>query len=482
MREIRLALFALFPALVWADVDERTGLGLDPNPPAAAVDLVPDPARRAQVLGGIPAGGVLLVPESTNRRVLALDPDNGNILDANFVPADATNLSTPINANLSPDGSLILVSDQINDVIQAFDVTTGTFVRTYAPSSGVNPTIMDNIRGWEYRPNQNLLVTVGAGANNNAIAQFLPNGDPTANFIAPGSGGVASPFDVYRIPNNAGPLLAGQFLVSNSSNGQVNRFAADGSVIGSFATAGTFAQQILQARNGNILVAAFSPPASEGVYEFSPTGTQINRLDNATTSGYRGVWELANGNILTTTGSGIFELDRSTGALVRTVISGISARYIEFVGGAPQGADLELTGSAPGLILLQNANVALQVRNLGPANASNARVNITLPAGVERISDTCATTGTATMRQWTIGTLANGATVNCTLTVRSNTVGQSILQAQVLADTTDPVPANNTLNLRLVVQLAAVPVDARWALALLLLALGASAVVVLLRR
>ena len=468
-KSILFVLASFLPLLASATDAERNGVDIDSNAPATAAQLAPDPLRRAQVLGAIPAGGVLLVAESTNRRVLALDPATGDVIDANFVPADAVNLQTPVSAMLSPDGTQVLVSDQIRDVIQGFDVTSGAFVATFAPAGGANLAIADNIRGWEYAADGNLLVSVGGGANNNAIARFSPSGAPLTNFIAPGLGGIASPFDVFRLPVTSGPLLAGEYLISNSSNGGVNRFSASGVPVANFATAGTFAQQIAQADNGNVLVAVFSPPANDGVFEFSPTGTQIARLDNPTLAGYRGVWELANGNILTTNGGGIHELDRTTGALVRTIVPAVSARYIEFVqGAAAPPADLALTGSSGPISLGQPATINLTLTNNGPGAATNASVLLTLPPAVVYLSDSCATAGTPTARTWTAGNLAAAASANCSVTVRIDQPGTFIISAVARADGSDPQPGNNALNLPLGVAARAVDALHGWALTALM--------------
>lgn len=454
--------------------DERSGDSVDPNPMATPADLVPDPARRAAVRGLLPSG-VLLVPESTNRRVMALDPATGDVIDLNFIPADAVNLQTPIQAKLSPDGTRVLVSDQIRDVIQAFSVDTGLFIETFAPAGGANNAIADNVRGWEFAPTGHALLTVGSGANASAIAQFSPTGAPLANFIAPSVGGIASPFDIYRLPRTSGALAEGQYLVSNSSNGQVNRFAADGSPLGLFATAGTFAQQIHLAANGNVLVSAFSPPAGEGVYEFTPGGTQVARLDNATLSGYRGVYELPNGNLLTTTGSGVHEIDRTTGALIRTIVPSVSARYIEFVR-AVADADLVLTGSVGPIGLDAPFAITLTLRNDGPGTATAASVDITLPTGITHQSDSCGTSPIPSGRRWSAGDLAPVQQVACTLTLRSTLPGEFSIVATATSSTNDPNIANNATTLRGTVPAQPVPTVSLWSLALLtllLLALGA---------
>ena len=68
----------------------------------------------------------------------------------------------------------------------------------------------------------------------------------------------------------------------------------------------------------------------EGIVEYDPTGTLVGIYDPVTLGGYRGVYQLPNGNILTTNGSGVHEIDR-LGNLVETKISGVSARFIELV-------------------------------------------------------------------------------------------------------------------------------------------------------
>ncbi len=70
--------------------------------------------------------GLLLIPDSTTDRVMAFDPTTGNLVDADFIPADPDNLSTPKSAILSAGGNSILVSDQIDDVVQEYAWTATT--------------------------------------------------------------------------------------------------------------------------------------------------------------------------------------------------------------------------------------------------------------------------------------------------------------------------------------------------------------------
>jgi len=71
-----------------------------------------------------------------------------------------------------------------------------------------------------------------------------------------------------------------------------------------------------------VLVADFSRNA---IIELDPTGVE---LDSYGVSGPRGCWVLANGNVLTTNGSGVHEVARPGGGIVNTIISG-SRRFIQ---------------------------------------------------------------------------------------------------------------------------------------------------------
>jgi hypothetical protein len=294
---------------------------------------VPDPAARASALDILQGGGgLLLIPDSTNRRVMAFDAITGDLVDANFVPADTTNLTTPIEAIVGPAGQ-ILVSDQVRDWVFAYDLS-GAPIGMYA---GGNTAILDNIRGIALQANGNLLVSVGGGANSNAIAEFDTTGTSVGNFVAVGSGGLNSPFDVYG--------RVSDWLVPAITSDAVHRYDLSGAFIANLTPVDTFPEQVAEAGNGNVLVANFSPSAQEGVLEYTSTGTFVGRYDPAPLTGYRGVYELPNGNFLTTTGTGVHEISRA-GTLVSTKISGVSGRFITFF--APASAALGKTvGTTP---------------------------------------------------------------------------------------------------------------------------------------
>ena len=304
-----------------ADPGQREALeaaGLSDAPPLAGQ---PAPGPRSALGAGV---DLLLIPDSTADRVMAFDPTTGNLVDANFIPADVTNLSTPKHAFAHADSASVLVVDQIDDRVQRYDAGSGAYIGGFAPAGGVNTAVLDNAIAAAYRPGGgSLVVCVQSGANGNSVAEFDSTGAHVGNFIAIGSGGLAGPFDVY--------FRAADVLVSSINTDQILRYDLAGAFLGAFASVNNFPQQIAEAANGNILVANFGG-TQEGVVELTSAGAFVAVYNPAGVGGNRGVYELPNGNILTTNGTGVYEISRA-GALVDTKITGVSAQYIERVQG-----------------------------------------------------------------------------------------------------------------------------------------------------
>ena len=74
-----------------------------------------------------------------------------------------------------------------------------------------------------------------------------------------------------------------------------------------------------------LIAAGFS--GSSGLYIYDSNGAQLNYFSAVT--GLRGCYQLLNGNYLVTSGTGVHEINGTTGALVRTVIGGVSGRFVE---------------------------------------------------------------------------------------------------------------------------------------------------------
>lgn len=334
-----------------AIISEKTGMiaGDEATSPACSFDteynvfLCPeprpaqlperDPAAQAALQAHVGGGNsVLLIPDSTNDRVMAFNPQNGEPIDLDFIPADTTNLETPINAILSPNGNSILLSDQISDGVFEYDLD-GNFIGLFA---GSNTAILDNVLGIDVRPNGNVLVSVTGGANQDTIAQFDSSGGYLGNFITAGAGGLDGPFDVY-------PRAGSDWLVSsiNPPTEAVLRYDyTTGAFIATLNTVNNFAEQVTTAANGDVLVANFGG-TQEGIVRFTSAGTLVGVIDPVTEGGYRGVYELGNGNLLVTTGMGVYEVT-TAGVLVEAEITAVSARFIEEVALPTSGAAITM--------------------------------------------------------------------------------------------------------------------------------------------
>lgn len=291
--------------------------------PIPAVLPKPDPMAHARALQQLAGDGLLLIADNTNRRVMAFDPLSGDVVDENFIPPDVVNMDFPLDAIFSPAGDAVLVSDYNNDVVLEYDLA-GNYVGIYAPAGGPDPTILDTPRGIALRPNGNLLVATAIGTTVDAIAEFDANGNFLGYFISSGAGGLDSPYDVYQRTTD--------WLVAGSSSDTIHRYDLSGAFLGNLTAVDNFPQQLDEASNNNVLVANFSG-GQLGIVEYLPAGGLVAVYAPFASSGYRGVYELPNGNFLITYGTspngGVYEVNRS-GVVVDTKLSGsFTGRYIE---------------------------------------------------------------------------------------------------------------------------------------------------------
>lgn len=257
----------------------------------------------------------LMVPDWTFDRVYLFNYDNGDLVDTAFISHASPQLQSPKHALKMPNGQFVVVSDQISDLVQKFD-TNGAYVNYFAPSTGINTAILDNIRGIRFLPDKSLLVTVASGASQNTIQKFDTGGVHTGSFI---SANLNSPFDIL--------LRANDILITNSSGtAKINRFANDGTFISTFYGVATFnfPQQMYQLPDTRILVAAFSSPS--GLVVLDSSGSYISMMTSVT--GLRGVHSMGNGHYMVTNATGVHEIDSATGNLIRTVVTGANYQYV----------------------------------------------------------------------------------------------------------------------------------------------------------
>ncbi|GAB4385672.1 MAG: hypothetical protein Kow0022_12500 [Phycisphaerales bacterium] len=256
----------------------------------------------------------IMMPDSTNNRVVLFDPFDGSVVNSNYF---GTFGGTTVHA--MQVGNEIWISEQIGDRISRFSLT-GTSLGSI--SGG-----LDNIRGMELARDTVYVTNAGTGngAPGSAIVMFDMSGNSLGSFGT--SSTVPSPFGILRRGDT--------ILVSGSSGGDdIHEFFLDGSDVGTFYDGSlSFFEQMSFASNGDILAAVFS---SGVIARFDAGG---NLLSTFTAGGARGVMELGNGNIMWTNSAGAHIYDVNTG--VDTLVYAGGGRYLDtLVIPAPGGAAL----------------------------------------------------------------------------------------------------------------------------------------------
>ncbi|MBX2991148.1 MAG: T9SS type A sorting domain-containing protein [Bacteroidetes bacterium] len=328
--------------LFYDEVVQTIDLSGATNNPTGPIILDKNWSKKAYSRNMLLNGRMLLVPEWSSDKVMAFDPMTGDLVDTAFVRSNPGALASPKEAQLTPRRT-ITVSDQIRDLVQEFD-TGGVYISHFAPAGGVNTAILDNIRGHAYRANGNLIVCVASGANQNSIAEFDSAGNYLGRFVQPSSNGPNGPFSILIRSNDI--LITG----SNSPVG-VTRLDLNGTYIAQWAAITSFPQQIIQLADGNVAVANFQGAAQTGIRIYNPNGTLLRLLSGVT--GNRGVYQLGNGNFLTTNAAGIHEIDSANGGLVRTIAVDPDMQFISLI-----ALTTTQVGESPALpakiVLLQN--------------------------------------------------------------------------------------------------------------------------------
>lgn len=256
-----------------------------------------------------PAQTFLMMPDSTNNRIVLFDPFNGAVVNSNLF-----GLAGGTQIHAMQVGSEIWVSEQVGDRVSRWDLT-GTFLGQIGPTFGGGG--LDNIRGMGLIGNT--VYVTNAGTANGAPGAAVVTFDTAGNFT--GSFGTAttapSPFGVL---GHAGGLL----VSSSSANDDIHRYTLAGASLGTFhnTTSLNFAEQMNFATNGDILVAGFS---SNNIVRLDPTTGAL--ISSFTASGARGVIQLGNGNIMWTNSAGVHIFDGSTSTPIYTG----GGRYVDFV-------------------------------------------------------------------------------------------------------------------------------------------------------
>jgi len=266
-----------------------------------ALILLSLPLIPARIAG---AQSFLVMPDSTNNRIATFDPFNGALINSNLFALAG---GTPIHA--MQVGSEIWVSEQIGDRISRWSMT-GT-------SLGAITGALDNVRGMEQVGNTVYLCNTGTanGAPGRAIAMFDTAGNSLGTFPSAPSAG-------FGILSHQGSLL----VSSDSPNDDIHRYGLAGADLGTFHNSASvaFMEEMDHATNGDVLCGAFS---TNVVARFDPTTGAL--ISTFPASGARGVWQLGNGNIMWTSGTGVFVFDVTAQQSTQVYAGG--GRFIDIV-------------------------------------------------------------------------------------------------------------------------------------------------------
>jgi len=266
----------------------------------------------------------VMMPDSTNNRVVLFDPFDGSLVNPNYFALAA---GTPIHA--MQVGNEIWVSEQIGDRLSRWDLSGAALG---AVSGG-----LDNVRGMGLIGGTVYATNSGTanGAPGNAVVMFDTDGNPQGNFSTVGL--APSPFGVLE-------SAAGMLVSSSSANDDIHEFTLAGASVGTFhnSTGLNFVEQMDYAANGDVLAASFS---SNIVAMLDPDEGDI--LGSFPASGARGVYQLGDGNVLWTNGSGAHVFDVDEGGSTQVYAGG--GRYLDNLI-IPEPGSLALLG-AGGLLL-----------------------------------------------------------------------------------------------------------------------------------
>ena len=370
---------------------------------------------------------VLITPDDSLDRLVAFSPIDGSLINANVFP-----IATSAQVTALQVGSEFWVGEQINDKITRYDVCGNVL-------GVIGPTFvgggLDNIRGMSLIGGT--VYVTNDGSNNGATADSLVKFDMAGNHV----GTIAlstspSPFTVL-------PYGSDLLVVSSSGPDRVHRYTTAGVSLGTFNDSASlgFSHAAAYASDGNIWLSTFTTDTIVKLDVNTGAILQTIPADNA-----RGIYELANGNLLWTTANGgtfVYDFATSTntqihdGGTYNLRLADLGCAFHSEIGAGCHSfeqdntnllelfpdvatADTALTGNAMSFTLTANGYVAnwlpggaaaLYVAPSGSAtivaNASTTTATFTPSAAIPVPGGTTAT--------WTIsseGILTAGSTGN----------------------------------------------------------------------
>lgn len=290
----------------------------------------------------------LMVPNfsSAGRSIMLFNKSDGSLVQQNWIVGDggANVFNSPTEALAI--GTDVWISDQVQNKIFRYDLTTGTFK---AALTGSDTTALSNIRGMERVGNSVYVANAGTGFGNSIVQFDATTGAFVGSFATAQYGtGTNSPWDVQAY---GGELLVSTYSSSGTTGtSHIDRYDLAGNYLGNiYDQANTVTtgirgpQQITVEAGGNLLVGGFSGTTQSGVYEITGTGSQLNFWAGGL--GPRAAFRLDDGNIMFTKGDGVWYVDPGTNT-VTPIFSGsnVNAKYISEIGFIPAPGALSAFG------------------------------------------------------------------------------------------------------------------------------------------
>ncbi|MCO5296928.1 MAG: PEP-CTERM sorting domain-containing protein [Fimbriimonadaceae bacterium] len=259
----------------------------------------------------------LMMPDSTNNRLVTFSATDGSVINSNLFGLAG---GTPIHA--LQVGNEIWVSEQIGDRVSRWSVG--------GASLGAISGGLDNIRGMGLIGGT-VYVTNGGTGNGSpgpSVVKYDTSGNSQGFFTTTGTS--PSPFSIL---SHQGDLLVG----SSSGGSDIYRYDASGSAVSAFhdSTSLNFVEQMDHDASGNVLAAGFS---SNNIVRLNANTGAV--VDSFTASGARGLYRLGNGNIMWTNGSGAWVYDGSTS----TQVYAGGGRYLSPYTAVPEPATMVVLG------------------------------------------------------------------------------------------------------------------------------------------
>ncbi|MBX3465213.1 MAG: hypothetical protein KF830_18755, partial [Planctomycetes bacterium] len=251
-------------------------------------------------LGGAARAQILVTTNTATDTLVAFSPIDGSLINANYFPIPGTVQVSAIQVD-----NEIWISEQTGDRVVRYD-PCGSVLGQMGPTLAGGG--LDNIRGMAYI--NGIVYVTNDGAANGAVTDSLVTFDPAGNYLGTIVLGTTSSSPFSLMPWQGDILVA-----SSAAADDVHRYTMAGVSVGTFhdSTGLNFAHQLSPASDGNIWCGGFS---SNNVVKLDATTGAI--LSSFAASGARGVFELANGNVMWTNGSGawVYDVGTATSTLV----------------------------------------------------------------------------------------------------------------------------------------------------------------------